>query len=178
MWAWGLNNNGALGQGKVSTVQRTPMQIDIAPGFATVSAGAGFSMGVKTDGTLYGWGSNQYGQLGDGTGTAQLTPKLITSLVSSVAAGYNHTLLVKTDGSLWATGLNAQGQLGDGGNTSSPSFKRVGVGYTLAVPSYAHSLTIRSDSSMWSWGSNAAGQLGDGTKVDHWSPIRVTFPAQ
>jgi len=178
LWAWGLNNNGALGQGKVSTVQRTPMQIDIAPGFATVSAGAGFSMGVKTDGTLYGWGSNQYGQLGDGTSTAQLTPKLITSLVSSVAAGYNHTLLVKTDGSLWATGLNAQGQLGDGGNTSSPSFKRVGVGYTLAVPSYAHSLTIRSDSSMWSWGSNAAGQLGDGTKVDHWSPIRVTFPAQ
>jgi hypothetical protein len=82
---------------------------------AKVSAGGYHTCAVKTDGSLWCWGRNDYGQLGDGTYADRNTPVQIMTGVSSVALGYSHTCAVKTDGSLWCWGYNYYGQLGDGG---------------------------------------------------------------
>jgi len=82
---------------------------------AKVSAGLWHTCAVKTDGSLWCWGSNGYGQLGDGTNTGRTTPvQIMSSGVSSVSLGLWHTCAVKTDGSLWCWGTNWSGQLGDG----------------------------------------------------------------
>ena len=86
-------------------------------------------MAVKTDGTLWAWGDNSYGQLGDGTTTHRLSPVQVGSGFASVAAGYYHTVAVKTDGTLWAWGYNDYGQLGDGTTTYRLSPVQVGSGF-------------------------------------------------
>ena len=97
--------------------------VQVGSGFASVAAGYSHTVAVKTDGTLWAWGHNSYGQLGDGTTTNRLSPVQVGSGFASVAAGYRHTVAVKTDGTLWAWGDNSYGQLGDGTDTtgSAPS---------------------------------------------------------
>lgn len=124
LWAWGENSKGQLGDGS-TTRSVTPKKI--GTGFARVStgspadldAGDSFTVAIKTDGTLWAWGRNQHGQLGDGTMEDSLVPKLIGSGFSDVAAGDAFTIATKTDGSLWGWGRNHYGQLGDGTTTDS-----------------------------------------------------------
>ncbi len=85
--------------------------------WTVVAAGENHTVAVKTDGTLWAWGWNVYGQLGNGTTTDEHSPVQIGSGFASVAAGYYHTAAVKTDGTLWAWGLNGNGQLGNGTTT-------------------------------------------------------------
>ena len=83
--------------------------------YSTISAGAYYTMVIKSDGSLWAWGDNQHGQLGDGTTVIRrLTPTKIMDGVAQVSAGTDHTMAVKSDGSLWAWGYNYHGQLGDG----------------------------------------------------------------
>jgi len=86
---------------------------------AVISAGRNHTVAVKTDGSLWAWGSNYYGQLGDGTGADRLFPVLIGNGYSAVAAGIAHTVAVKTNGSLWAWGNNSWGQLGNDDGTGT-----------------------------------------------------------
>jgi alpha-tubulin suppressor-like RCC1 family protein len=110
-------------------------------GVSNVSAGvADFSddhfLVVKSDGTLWAWGNNYYGQLGDGTTKSSSTPKQImtgvSSSASSIGVGYYYSLAVKTDGTLWAWGNNYYGQLGDGASTYISTPKQVLTG--IKVP--------------------------------------------
>jgi len=80
---------------------------------------------VKTDGTLWAWGDNVHGQLGDGTTTNRSTPVQIGTGFAAVAAGISHTVAVKTDGTLWAWGDNVYGQLGDGSTTNRSTPLRI-----------------------------------------------------
>jgi alpha-tubulin suppressor-like RCC1 family protein len=77
------------------------------------------SLAVMSDGSLWAWGSNDYGQLGDGTKSLKSSPVKIMDNVLSVSAGYNYSLAIKTDGSLWAWGNNMYGQLGLSDGTTS-----------------------------------------------------------
>ena len=81
---------------------------------ATVSAGSKHTMVIKTDGSLWAWGKNSNGELGDGTTENRVTPVKVMDGVSSVSAGNLYTMAIKTDGSLWAWGKNSSGVLGDG----------------------------------------------------------------
>jgi alpha-tubulin suppressor-like RCC1 family protein len=94
-------------------------------GVQTVSAGSTHTMAVKTDGTLWAWGDNARGELGDGTWTDRLSPFQVMTGVQAVSGGQNYTMVVKRDGSLWATGSNAFGQLGDGTGSPRGSFIRI-----------------------------------------------------
>ena len=117
IWAWGRNNYGQLGSGVTSNKVVTPIKNSSLFGVASVAAGRFHSLALKTDGTLWAWGANDRGQLGDGTTNMSPKPKKILNGVAAIAAGGFHNIVRKNDGTLWAWGANDRGQLGDGTTT-------------------------------------------------------------
>lgn len=150
----------AYGMGKVGEYQ-------------TIAAGGSHSLAIKTDGTLWAWGWNFSGQLGDGTTEERRTPVKVMDNVAAVSAGGNHTLAIKTDGTLWAWGANDAGQLGDG--TTENRYTPVKVMDNVATASAGPSstLVITIDNALWAWGNNQHGHLGDGTTTEHHKPVKV-----
>jgi alpha-tubulin suppressor-like RCC1 family protein len=106
-----------LGDG-TQTSRSTPVQVRNLTGVVAVAAGGSHSLAVKSDGTLWAWGWNLRGQLGDGTTTDSREPKQVLTGVVAMEAGNSYSLAVKSDGTLWTWGANDQGQLGDGTTTS------------------------------------------------------------
>jgi hypothetical protein len=141
-----------------------------------VAAGAYHTLEVRSDGTLWAWGNNGSGMLGDGTGNSRNTPIQICVDTdwALVAVGYEHSLAVKTDCSLWAWGSNVDSKLGDGTTTGKNIPIMVGDDSDWAQVSagYYHSLALKNDGTLWAWGFNGNGELGDG---DAWeaSPVKI-----
>jgi alpha-tubulin suppressor-like RCC1 family protein len=142
-----------------------------------IAAGAGHSLAIRPDGTLWAWGANNFGQLGDGTTTPRAVP-VIDSLtaVRAVAAGGSHSLALRDGGSVWAWGSNANGQLGDGTTTQRNGPVQVtGLSGIVAVSAGgAHSLALKSDGTVFAWGLNSNGQLGDGSTTPRTTPVQVS----
>jgi hypothetical protein len=147
---------------------------------------------LKSDGTLWAWGANGSGQLGDGNrddpgcryceDVPNPIPVQVSNLdsVVSIAAGGYHNLAVKSDGTIWAWGTNSSGQLGDGDGGEWGSYRSIPVRVfnidpvvTVAAGSH-HNLVLRSDGTVWAWGANHFGQLGDGTQTDRLTPSIVS----
>lgn len=143
----------------------------------SVASGGSHSLALLQDGSVWAWGSNGAGQLGDGTNTQRETPVQVASLtnVHRVAAGYGHSLAVGEDGTVWAWGRNHRGQLGDGSTTNRNTPVQVmGLANVRdAAAGGAHSLAVAEDGSVWAWGFNHFGQLGDGSTLNRWTPVRV-----
>jgi alpha-tubulin suppressor-like RCC1 family protein/fibronectin type 3 domain-containing protein len=139
-----------------------------------VQGGYGHSLGLKDDGSVWAWGNNNYGQLGDGTNTSTATPKKLETIsnVKTIAVGYYHNLALKTDGTVWAWGQNNGYQLGDGTTTNRNIPVLVpGVGNVKAIAAgESHSLALKEDGTVWAWGTNYSGQLGDGTSISRSTP--------
>lgn len=122
LWTWGSNQSGQLGaetqetgtdlEGTVIPLSSRPLQV--MEDVASVSAGADFTVALKTDGTLWAWGGNDYGQLGNGSTTPSDLPICVLDQVTAVSAGDYHVAALRADGSLWTWGDNLYGQLGDG----------------------------------------------------------------
>ncbi|MBI5562016.1 MAG: hypothetical protein HY894_04055 [Deltaproteobacteria bacterium] len=144
-----------------------------------VDGGLYHSVLLNADGTVWAWGWNGYGELGDGTTTDRLTPVQVSGLtgVVSVAAGFYYSLALKSDGTVWAWGYNYYGQLGDGITTSR--YTPVQVSGLTGVVSVAaggyHSLAVNADGTVWAWGYNVNSQLGDGTMTDRYTPVQVAL---
>jgi alpha-tubulin suppressor-like RCC1 family protein len=142
-----------------------------------IDAGAFHSVGIKADGSLWAWGRNNDGQLGDGTTTDRTSPVQIGTATNwaSIDCGYSHTIATKTDGSLWAWGYNSYGQLGDGTTTSRTSPVQIGTAKNWAsiAGGGIHTIATKTDGSLWAWGWNGNGQLGDGTTTQRTSPVQI-----
>lgn len=172
LWAWGKNELGQLGDG-TRTSRTIPVQIaiDLNKSWSSVASGEWHSLAVASDGTLWGWGENGSGRLGNGTTERQLRPVNVATdankLWTTVAAGEEYTLALARDGTLWGWGWNGNGTLGNGTYEGSLSPIPIGadLGKTWVSVSAApdsHAFAVASDGSMWGWGSNVAGQLGIG----------------
>jgi RHS repeat-associated protein len=144
----------------------------------TIAAGFGHTLALKTDGTVWAWGKNSSGQLGNNSASNSLVPVQVTSLTGAVdvAAGYSHSLAVKSDGTVWAWGSNAFGELGN--NTLVESHVPVqvtGLTGVIAVAAGAgHSLAVKSDGTVRAWGENVSGQLGNNTTTSSSIPVQVS----
>jgi alpha-tubulin suppressor-like RCC1 family protein len=144
----------------------------------TASANPNHTLVVKPDGTVWAWGGNGNGQLGDGSTTRRDLPKQVPGLsgVIGVAAGNTHSLAVKSNGTVWAWGSNNAGQIGDNTTTQRLSPVQVsGLTNVIAVAAgSSYSVALKSDGTVWAWGTNAQGQLGDGTTTNRLTPVQVS----
>ena len=140
-----------------------------------VSVGAYHSAAITKDGSLYTWGWNGYGQLGDGTKTDKYIPKKIMDNVKLVSLGDFHSAAITKDGSLYTWGRNNYGQLGNRTTTDSLTpIKIMDNVQSVSLGGY-HSAAITKDGRLYTWGSNAYGQLGNGTagNLTNHTPIKV-----
>jgi alpha-tubulin suppressor-like RCC1 family protein len=178
LYSWGQNNNGQLGLGN-TTNYSSPKQVGALTTWSVISKGgsAHFVL-IKTDGTLWSWGNNLYGQLGLGNTTYYSSPKQVGALTtwSKINCGTSHTLAIKTDGTLWSWGYNNSGRLGLGNATDYSSPKQVGAlttwsNITGGIGSF--SLATKTDGTLWSWGLGFAGALGLGNTTNYSSPKQV-----
>lgn len=158
-YTWGCNALGQLGNGNTNGCTSPASVAGAGSNWCSISAGCGFSTGVKTDGTLWTWGNNTCGILGDGTTNSRSSPGTTFGCGTNwclVSAGYNHTLALQKDGILWAWGCGASNQLGNGSltNRSEPSLVIGGHTWKTAKAGGAWSLAIKSDGSLWEWGGS------------------------
>lgn len=182
VWAWGSNGAGQLGDG-TTTSTTSPVRVlrdDGTPLEHAISVSAGYTHSVATlrDGSVWSWGDNTYGQLGDGTTTFRnravravfaSNGSAFTAAMKAVAGGH-HTAVLRANGSLWAWGWNEEGRVGDGttlnragavavvyesNGATLQSFKDVDAGW-------GHTAAVRGDGTVWTWGRNGYGRLGVG----------------
>jgi alpha-tubulin suppressor-like RCC1 family protein len=177
LWCWGFNGAGQIGDG-TTTDKHFPWQVN-AFGNSAVEVAAGFdhTCARKNDGTLWCWGINTGGEVGDGTGVNQSLPVQLTTLgntVTNVSAGDEHTCARQSNGSVWCWGRDTFGELGDGGNTSQAAPVLVGGGFADVSAGGYHTCARKADGTLWCWGENNVGQVGDGTTTDRNVPVQVT----
>jgi alpha-tubulin suppressor-like RCC1 family protein len=171
LWTWGINSSGKLGINSSGFTSIMTPVTTFAGGnnWKSVASGDNNTLAIKTDGTLWSWGSNVSGQLGDNTTTNRITP--VTTFAGgnnwkSVASGYRYTAAVKTDGTLWSWGSNVSGKLGiDPNELNATKITPVttfagGNNWKQVAISYNHTAAIKTDGTLWTWGINSSGQLG------------------
>lgn len=173
VWSWGDNAHGQLGNGTVGGLQTTPAQIAGLSGVTAIAAGYLHNLALRSDGTVWAWGSNAGGALGNDTGAgsgSRPTPLQVAGLgsVTAIAAGYDGNMARVSDGTVWVWGTKGSGQFGDG--TTSETVVTLKnprpvpglAGVTAIAAGDNHRLAVRSDGTVWAWGANSEGQIGNG----------------
>jgi alpha-tubulin suppressor-like RCC1 family protein len=181
LWTWGRANNGSLGLNEATMQKSSPTQIGTNTTWRSLSRGSSQILATKTDGTLWGWGRNQYGNLGDNTETDRSSPTRIgtdSNWTTMTQNSGKFSLATKTDGSIWVWGQSQQGQLGlnepASSHKSSPT-QLTGTGYSDFVLGQNFVAARKTDGSLWGWGYNDKGQLGQnqGGNTARSSPVQV-----
>ena len=195
VYTWGLNQYGQLGN-NTTTNSRSPIAVQVAgtplagKTIVQIAAGADHSLALDSDGALYAWGSNAYGQLGNGTTTNSSVPvavkiagtPLAGKTIVQIAAGANHNMVLTSDGAVYTWGWNYHGQLGNNTKTNSNTIVAV---QTISTPiagkkivkiaaGQGHSLALTDDGMVYTWGRNDTGQLGNNATTDVMLPVTVT----
>ena len=178
LWAWGYNNQGMLGLNEASPAHKSsPVQVGSDTTWKAVSSFLYGNIATKTDGTLWSWGFNQYGQLGVNDTTHRSSPIQVGTDTTwgnlNAAVSRYGVNAIKTDGTLWAWGNNTKGGMGGTGTRSSPTqipgttWKEIGIGDD------GTRIAVKTDGTMWAWGDNAKGQLGQNNETEYNSPVQI-----
>ena len=177
LWGWGRNNYWTIGDG-TNTNRSSPVQIGSDTNWASVSPSFhSHNAVIKTDGTLWSWGYNPFGNTGHGDTTDRSSPVQVGSLTDwkFVCCAHYYTIAVKTDGTLWAWGYGASGRLGLGNTTTYSSPVQVGslTNWLRPMISTDNSRVLKTDGTLWGWGGNQNGILGTGDTTAYSSPVQV-----
>ena len=193
VWGWGTGGNGEFGNGTTGSAgfSATPVQANALPGgriTTAIASGYYHVLAQANDGTLWAWGYNVFGQLGNGGTVNKSIPTQVNALPSgrtaiAIGAGAYHSLAVANDGTVWAWGRGDFGQLGNGAtaNSSVPVLVNALPGGRTAVrvvgsggvSGASHSLAVANDGTAWAWGPGALGQLGRGSTAASLIPVQV-----
>ena len=187
LWTWGRGSYGQLGDNTDQINATSPVQtISGGTNWKTVSAGGYHTAAIKTDGTMWSWGSGTRGELGNNSTTSRSSPVQTisggTTWRSVSASGHNagdslsHTAATKTDGTLWTWGSAASGRLGNNSldNRSSPVQTIAGGNNWQSVSAGAsHTAATKTDGTLWTWGSGASGRLGHNSTNNRSSPVQT-----
>lgn len=178
VYGWGQNYSYQIGDGKGEMYAiPSPAQIQGVSEMVSFSAQYDTSYGLKEDGTVWGWGSNDYFLLGEESLIYYLSPVQVRGFESTkaISAGIQMLLALKDDGTVWAAGSNQAGQLGDGTTTwSEVAVQVVGLSNVRAIcAGGGFCLALKDGGTVWAWGDNRLGLLGDGTTIDRHSPVQV-----
>ena len=203
VYSWGFNSSGQLGNynfqaGSSSTTNsNVPVAVNTSGALAgktvvAIAEGGSFpnyhSLALTSEGKVFGWGDNSYGELGTGDMVnspvpvaVDMTGALAGKSVVAISAGADHTLVLTSDGLLFAWGDNSYGELGNNDNTSSllptpvnMSGALAGKTVTAIASGKNHSLVLTSDGKVFAWGANSSGELGNASTTDSWVPVQVT----
>lgn len=172
-WAWGGNSNGQLGDG-TNLPKSVPTATIGGHSFIRISGNeSAYTSALKADGSIWTWGANSGGRLGDGTSILKSSPVAVIGGHSFIQVSSSTAL--KSDGSAWTWGSNTAGELGDGTIVSASSPVAVIGGHSFIQLSTGSSnvLALKSNGEAWTWGSNTSGFLGDGTIASKSSPVQV-----
>jgi len=185
LWTWGPNVTfGQLGDNTVAPKSSPVQTVAFGTNWKQVSSGFYHCAAIKTDGTLWTWGRNNYAQLGINTVANKSSPVQTVAYGTnwkSVSAGGRTTAAIKNDGTLWIWGDGDKGELGDnlsyvsGNNRKSSPIQTItfGTNWKQVSAGYYHTTAIKTDGTLWCWGSNTDGQLGDNTIVSKSSPVQT-----
>ncbi len=178
VWAWGANNYGQLADGNTPFSSNVPVQVSGLTDAVAVAGGYYHSLALKANGTVWAWGANNYGQLGDGTNTDSDVPVQVSGLtdVVAIASGLQNSMALLADGSVWMWGFGNGGQLGNGTNAHSNVPVQVSTisGVRAIADGDVGAMALLGDGTVWAWGVNAFGSLGDGTNTDSNTPVAVS----
>tara|TARA_Y100001963_G_scaffold155061_1_gene245226 strand:+ start:1 stop:1284 length:1284 start_codon:yes stop_codon:yes gene_type:complete len=180
LWSWGYGYFGTLGLNQGGPIKvSSPVQIpgtDWSSGERKNTQSTGNSFAIRTDGTLWGWGVADRGQLGNNTAAGhKSSPTQIPGTTWSLVCNNDtHTQAIKTDGTLWVWGQNNQGQLGQNNTTLRSSPTQIpGTTWSDIITGPEHSMAIKTDGTVWTWGQNSIGQLGLNNITQYSSPVQV-----
>ncbi len=179
LWATGDNEFGQLGDGTRQSKSFWISVMDPGSGVTQITAGGMHSLALKSDGSVWATGDNEFGQLGDGTRQSKsfwISVMDPGSGVTQITAGGMHSLALKSDGSIWGVGDNEVGQLGDGTTTDKSNWASLmssGSGVIQVAAGHTHSLALSTNGSVWAAGHNGYGELGDGSRTDQATWISV-----
>jgi alpha-tubulin suppressor-like RCC1 family protein len=177
-FAWGQDTNRQLGDGTYEALQPAPVGVLGLSSVHSVAAGGAHSLALLANGTVWSWGDNLEGQLGDGTNTSRNEPVQVTAVsgATAVAAGGDHSLALLSNGTVMAWGANESGQLGDGSfqPESTVPVAVKGLSNVIAIAAgYDHSLALLSNGTVMAWGDNTSGELGNGKLATSDVPVAV-----
>lgn len=181
LWSWGNNDYGEIGQNTGAGARlSSPVQIGALSDWSLVANGHYSSFAIKTNGTLWAWGRNNFGQLGVNDGVNKSSPIQVGSGTTwlDVTSGQYFSGAVKTDGTLWTWGRNNVGQLGNDNSVTTSSPAQVGAltNWSRVSCGSQHALALKTDGTIWTWGGNVYGQLGlnDSTNyTNRSSPVQI-----
>ena len=181
LWSWGRPWHGSTGQNLgPSPSSRRSSPVQIASGtWSSVCDGGNYNVGaINTDGTLWVWGKNGYGELGLNNTTEYSSPIQVGSDATwhKCSMTESNTLATKTDGTLWAMGRNEFGELGQNNTTSYSSPRQVGSDTTWDINNFQIGMTSRAmktDGTLWMFGRQDYGQFGNNSQVSYSSPVQI-----
>ena len=177
LWTWGHNSSGQLGMNTVqpgNNGQSSPVQVGTDATWSAFAGGDATSIALKTDGTMWTWGGNDYGNLGHNNTTKYSSPKQIPGTWSKIN-GVGNLSAIDSSGALFTWGYNQNyGQLGHNNKTTYSSPRQVpGTWKQISNSAPGTVVAVRTDGTLWSWGRNDYGNLGQNNTTEYSSPKQI-----